>query len=56
MLKELKRTQGDITYLDLYNSIEQALSYESSLQGKLQQPVILAGGKIKETWGENRLR
>ena len=56
MLKELKRTQGDITYEELYSSIEQALSYESSLQGKLQQPVILAGGKIKETWGNNRLR
>lgn len=56
MLKELKRTQGDITYEELYSSIDQALSYESSLQGKLQQPVIIAGGKIKESWGDNRLR
>lgn len=56
MLKELKRSQGDITYSELYNNIEQALSYESSLQGKLQQPVILAGGKIKDTWEGNKLR
>lgn len=56
MLKELKRTQGNISYAELYNSIESALSYESSLQGKLQQPIIICGNKNKETWGNNRLR
>lgn len=56
LLKELKRNQGNISYADLYNNIEKALSYESALQGKLQQPVIVSGGKVKETWGDNTLR
>ena len=50
LLKELKRTKGDITYKELFDNIDQALGYESSLQGKLQQPFVTAGGKIKEGW------
>ena len=56
LLKELKRTKGTIGFEELYNNIEQQLSYESSLQGKLQQPTVLAGGKVKDSWQGNTLR
>ncbi len=48
--KELKRTKGDIDYGDLYENVSKLMRYESSLQGKLQEPVVLAGGKVKEGW------
>lgn len=50
LLKELKRTKGNTTYQELFDNIASSLSYESSLQGKLQQPVLTAGGKVKEAW------
>ncbi len=50
LCKELKRTKGDIDYGDLYDNVSKLMRYESSLQGKLQEPVVLAGGKVKEGW------
>ncbi|MDY5969884.1 MAG: caspase family protein [Bacteroidales bacterium] len=50
MCKELKRTKGNITYGELFENIKQLMSYESSLQGKLQEPTVIGGGKIKESW------
>lgn len=48
--KELKRTKGDIDYGDLYNNVNKLIGYESSLQGKLQEPKVIGGGKVKDTW------
>ena len=56
ILKELKKCKGDINYYDLYNSVDYELQKESALQGKLQEPTVTAGGKLKETWGKLRLR
>ena len=56
LLKELKRTKGDITFGDLYNALLKEVSYESSLQGKLQEPLIISGGKTKDTWQNLRFR
>ena len=52
LLKELKRTKGDITFKDLYTNIEKMVSYESSLQNKLQEPTMIIGGKRKDTWDD----
>lgn len=56
LLKEFKRTKGKISFKELFDNIEQALSYESSLQGKLQQPIVVPGGKIKESWGDRNFK
>ncbi|MDT3388049.1 MAG: caspase family protein, partial [Bacteroidota bacterium] len=48
MLKEIKRTRGDIDYGTLFETIDRQLNYESSLQGKLQQPKMVLGNKAKE--------
>jgi len=56
ILKELKRTKGNLSYGDLYNQILQNLGYESSLQGKLQEPIIISGGKTKDNWQNNRFK
>lgn len=56
ILKELKKRKGDIAYYDLFNTVDLELQRESSLQGKLQEPVVIPGGKVKETWGNLRLR
>ncbi len=56
MLKEIKRTKGNITLGDLYRSLQKEVAYESSLQGKLQEPQIIAGGKIKDSWTSLRLK
>lgn len=50
LMKELKRTKGDINYGTLYDNLLREVSYESSLQGKLQEPIIVAGGKTKDAW------
>ena len=50
LCKELKRTKGDIAYGDLFQNMKKLISYESSLQGKLQEPIAMGGGKVKETW------
>ena len=54
MMKELKRTKGDITYGELFQAVEKAMSYESSIQGKLQEPECIVGGKLKDNWTSMR--
>lgn len=56
ILKELKRTKGNLSYGELYKQILQNLGYESSLQGKLQEPIIISGGKTKDNWEGNRFK
>ena len=56
ILKELKRSKGDITLKELFDNVNSQLSYESSLQGKLQQPTVVPGGKLKESWESQKLK
>lgn len=56
MLKELRHNKGNMTYESLFKNINKSISYESSLQGKLQEPAITVGGKIKESWGEKSFK
>lgn len=56
LLKELKKSKGNIDYYDLFNTVDLELQKESALQGKLQAPTVTPGGKIKESWGNLRLR
>ena len=56
ILKELKRTRGDIDYGTLYENVDKMLNYESSLQGKLQQPKMVLGNKAKEGWQSRRFK
>ena len=56
MLKELKKRKGDIDHYDLYNTVDMEVQKESALQGKLQEPFISVGGKLKENWSNLRLR
>ena len=56
LLHELKRTRGDIAYGPLYESILKDLGYESSLQGRLQEPIVIGGGKLKESWTTRRFK
>lgn len=51
ILKELKYTRGEITFQDLFNNVTKSQAYESSLQGKLQEPSMIIGGKLGENWG-----
>lgn len=51
ILKELKYTRGEITFQDLFNNVTKNQAYESSLQGKLQEPSMIIGGKLGENWG-----
>ena len=51
ILKELKYTRGEITFQDLFNNVTKNQAYESSLQGKLQEPTMIIGGKLGENWG-----
>ena len=50
ILKELKKRKGDVDYYDLFNSVDLEVQKESALQGKLQEPQITVGGKLKENW------
>ncbi|MBR6441071.1 MAG: caspase family protein, partial [Bacteroidales bacterium] len=53
ILKELKYTRGEVTFQELFNNVTKNQAYESSLQGKLQEPAIILGGKLSEgNWGE----
>ena len=53
ILKELKFSRGEITFQELFNNVTKNQAYESSLQGKLQEPAIILGGKLSEgNWGE----
>ena len=51
ILKELKYSRGEITFQDLFNNVTKNQAYESSLQGKLQEPSMIIGGKLGENWG-----
>ena len=51
ILKELKYTRGEITFQDLFNNVTKNQAYESSLQGKLQEPSMIIGGKLSDDWG-----
>lgn len=51
ILKELKYSRGEISFQDLFNNVTKNLAYESSLQGKLQEPAMIIGGKLGENWG-----
>lgn len=51
ILKELKYSQGEITFQELFNNVTKNQAYESSLQGKLQEPSMIIGGKLGEGWG-----
>lgn len=54
IMKELKRTKGDITYGELFNNVKKAIRYESSLEGKLQEPTMILGGKMKDDWSNTK--
>lgn len=56
LLHELKRTHGDLSYGELHTAILKDLGYESSLQGKLQEPIVIGGGKTKEAWTSRRFK
>lgn len=56
MLKELKKSKGNISHYDLFNNIDRNLQNESSIQGLLQQPAIYVGGKLKDSWSALRLQ
>lgn len=56
LLKQLKSSKGIITHGHLYNEVDKALRKESSLQGLLQEPSIIVGGKLKDNWESLRLR
>lgn len=51
ILKELKYTRGEITFKDLFDNVMKNQAYESSLQGKLQEPSMIIGGELGEDWG-----
>ena len=51
ILKELKYTRGEITFKDLFERVTKNQAYESSLQGKLQEPTMVIGGKLGDDWG-----
>lgn len=52
ILKELKFTRGEITFQDLFNNVTKNQAYESSLQGKLQEPSMIIGGQLGDNWGQ----
>lgn len=56
LLKTLRENMGDIELGQLFDEIRDAVSFESSLQGKQQIPTIIFGGKVKDTWQKNKLK
>lgn len=52
ILKELKFTRGEATFQQLFNNVTKNQAYESSLQGKLQEPAMIIGGKLGNNWGD----
>jgi hypothetical protein len=56
LLKTLRENMGDIELGQLFDEIKDAVSFESSLQGKQQIPTIIFGGKVKDTWRKNKLK
>ena len=51
ILKELKYSRGEATFKELFENVTKNQAYESSLQGKLQEPIMLIGGKLGDDWG-----
>ena len=49
-LKELKQSKGNLSYDDMFTNVKDAVSFESSLQGLQQIPIMISGGKTKDTW------
>jgi hypothetical protein len=47
---------GHIELGQLFDEIKDAVSFESSLQGKQQIPTIIFGSKVKDTWRKNKLK
>lgn len=56
ILKEIKKRKGTITYSDLFGSVDTEVQRETALQGRLQEPCISIGGKLKDRWGDLILR
>lgn len=56
LLKELRHNKGDIDYETLFNNMSKGISYESSLQNKLQEPAVILGGKAKDSWGVRKFK
>ncbi len=56
LVRELKRKKGNVSYGELFEGAEKAIRYESSLEGRLQAPVMVLGGKMKDAWTELRFR
>ncbi|MBP5328055.1 MAG: caspase family protein [Bacteroidales bacterium] len=56
LLKELKQHKGALTHQQLFDNVDKALRQESALQGKLQEPTVTVGGKLKDNWGNLRLK
>jgi hypothetical protein len=52
ILKELKYTRGEVTFQELFNNVTKNQAYESSLQGKLQEPSMIIGGSLGDNWGQ----
>ena len=40
-----------ITFQELFNNVTKNQAYESSLQGKLQEPTMIIGGQLGDNWG-----
>jgi hypothetical protein len=55
-LKTLRETLGDMECGLLFENVKEAVSFESSLQGKQQIPFVTIGGKIREAWESHKLK
>ncbi|MBR5832019.1 MAG: caspase family protein [Bacteroidales bacterium] len=56
LLKTLRENMGNLDFGQLFDEIKDAVSFESSLQGKQQIPTIIVGGKVKDTWSKHKLK
>ncbi len=51
-IKKLQETMGNVSYQDLFNSIEENVLNESALKGDMQTPSIRTGWDINKNWKE----
>lgn len=56
LLKTLRENMGQLDLGQLFDEIKDAVSFESSLQGKQQIPTVIVGGKVKDTWTKHKLK
>lgn len=59
LLKEMKSQKERIfnmTYRDIYLTVERKLNKESALQNRWQEISGLAGGKYKDSWGQLKIK